>query len=73
MPPMSPAELWAGVNRNIPLRLDYLCMVEEKAQKALCGHLAAQAPDQAAIAQLEAVTAGIQTMKKELVSDDYSG
>lgn len=73
MPPMSPAEQWAGVNQNVPLRLDYLCMIEEKAQKALRGHLAAQTLDQAAIALLEAVTTGIQKMKKELTPDDYSG
>ena len=63
---LSPAEEWAGVNRDEPLRLDYLAMTERKAEKALEGHRAAQAPDKASIAYLEAVLAGLRSMKKEL-------
>lgn len=65
-PSLSLAELWAGVNRNDPLRLDYLSLMEQKAEKALRGQRAAQVLDQAAIARLETVTAGLQKMKKEL-------
>lgn len=65
-PALSPAELWAGVNRDDPLRLDYLALMEKKAERALRGHRSAQIPDRAAIARLEAVTAGLQKMKKEL-------
>lgn len=73
MPEMSPAELWAGFNRNIPLRMDYLNMVEEKAMRALRGHLAAQTLDHTAVQHLEAVTVGLQEMKKELNPNDHSG
>lgn len=67
MLPMTPAELWAGKNRPSPLRKEFLDMMERKAERALQGHLAAQSPDQAAVARLEAVTAGLQAMKKELI------
>lgn len=67
MPPMTPAELWAGKNRPGPLRKEFLDMVERKAERALQGHLAAQSPDQAAVTRLKAVTAGLQAMKKELI------
>lgn len=66
MSELSPAEQWAGVNCHEPLRLEYLTMVESKAEKALCGHKAAQVPDQTAIAGLEEVLAGLRRMKKEL-------
>lgn len=66
MPPLSPAELWVGVNRTDPLRLDYLSMMKKKVEKSLQGHLSAKKPDQAIIAQLEAVSTGLQEMKKEL-------
>jgi len=68
MAPFSPAELWAGRNRSGPLRLEYLSAMEEKAEKSLRGHLAAQVPDQAAISLLKTVTAGLSIMKKELQS-----
>lgn len=67
MPPLTPAELWAGKNRPNPLRKEFLDMMERKAERALQGHLAAQSTDQAAVAQLEAVTAGLRAMKKELI------
>ena len=42
-------------------------MAERKAEHALQGHLAAQSPDQAAVARLETVIAGLREMKKELI------
>lgn len=66
MSPLSPAEQWAGINCAEALRLDFLNMLESKAEKALCGHKAALIPDQAAIAYLNEVLAGLQEMKKEL-------
>lgn len=67
MPLLSPAELWAGVNKPGPLRLDYLSMIEEKVQKALEGQLAACEPNHASITELEAVLLGLLEMKKELI------
>lgn len=67
MPPMTPAELWAGKNRPGPLRKEFLDTMELKVERALQGHLAAQSPDQAAVARLKAVTAGLREMKKELI------
>lgn len=67
MPPLTPAELWAGKNRPGPMRKGYLDMMVLKAERALRGHLAAQSPDQTAVARLEAVTDGLRTMKKELI------
>lgn len=68
MASLSPAELWAGKNSRDPLRLEYLTMVEEKAEKALRGQLAAREPDQVAIAELNKVLSGLREMKKELKS-----
>lgn len=67
MPPLSPAELWAGANRPGPLRLDYISMVEEKVRKALQGQKAAREPDPTSTAELEAVLFGLLEMKKELI------
>lgn len=67
MPPLTSAELWAGKNRPGPLRKEFLDMMERKAVRALQGHLAAQSLDQSAVAQLEAVIAGLRAMKKELI------
>lgn len=66
MPPLSQAELWAGVNRPGPLRAAYLDEMEGKAQKALDGHRSAQVQDRDAQARLEEVIAGLRKMKKEL-------
>lgn len=66
MAPFSPAELWAGRDSRDPLRLEYLVMVEEKAEKALRGQLAARETDQEAVTELEAVLTGLKKMKKEL-------
>lgn len=67
MPPLSPAELWAGVNRPGPLRLDYISMVEEKVRKALQGQKAAREPNPTSTAELETVLLGLLEMKKELI------
>ncbi|MCI8697971.1 MAG: SAM-dependent methyltransferase [Oscillospiraceae bacterium] len=66
MPPLSPAEQWAGANRPGPLRLAYLAMVEGKVRKVLEGHRAAQAPDEVAVAHLSEVLTGLSEMRKEL-------
>ncbi len=68
MAPLSPAELWAGVNRPSPNRIDFLSMVEGKVQKALAGQLAARELNRAAITDLEKVLLGLREMKKELIS-----
>lgn len=73
MPSLSPAELWAGVDSDDPLRPAYLAMLTEKAEKALQGHLAAQRPDQAVIAYLETVLSGLRKIKKEWKPNDHSG
>lgn len=66
MPPMSPAELWAGRQSGEPLRREYLAYIRGKAEKAMRGQQAASAPDQAVIAELEAVLSGLNQMEKEL-------
>lgn len=73
MPALSPAELWAGVDNDDPLRPAYLDMLVGKAEKALRGHLAAQRPDQAVISYLETVLSGLRKMKKEWKPNDHSG
>lgn len=66
MPPLSPAEQWAGVNSGDPLRRAYLDMVEGKARKALRGQQAGHVQDQDSIAHLSAVLDGLEDMRKEL-------
>ncbi len=66
MPPLSPAEQWAGANRPGPLRLAYLAMVEGKVRKALEGYRASQAPNEVAMAHLSEVLTGLSEMRKEL-------
>lgn len=68
MLPLSPAELWVGINKPGPFRLDYLSLAEEKAHKVLDGLRAAREPNQAVAAELENVLIGLQKMKKELTS-----
>lgn len=68
MPPLSPAELWAGRQSDDPLRRDYLALVRGKAEKALHGQQAASAPDQGAIEGLKAVLSGLEKMEKELTA-----
>ena len=66
MPPLAPAELWAGRQSGDPLRGEYLDHILSKVDRALEGHRAAQVKDEAAIARLEEVAAGIKAMKEEL-------
>ena len=66
MPPMSPAELWAGRHNRSPLRQKYLAQVRRKAEKALQGQEAAQAPDPGRIEELNRVLSGLTEMEKEL-------
>lgn len=66
MPPLTSAELWAGVNRPGPLRLAYLAQMESKVEKTLRGHRSARTPDTESIAYLESVAAGLAEMRKEL-------
>ena len=68
MPPMSPAELWAGRQNVGPQRLEYLYQVRNRAEKALRGQQAAQAPDHSKVAELTRVLSGLTKMEKELES-----
>lgn len=68
MPPMSPAELWVGRQNGGPLRREYLALMQKKAEKALRGQQAAQAPDQSRVEELNRVLSGLIEMKKELES-----
>lgn len=68
MPPLTPAELWAGRQSGDPLRKDYLALMIGKAEKALAGHMAAHAPDRQAIAGLTETLAGLRQMEEELRS-----
>ena len=66
MPPLSPAELWAGRQSGGPLRREYLALMRKKAEKALLGQQAAQIPDQSRIEELNRVLSGLTLMEKEL-------
>lgn len=66
MPPLTPAELWAGRQNTDPLRREYLTMIRSKAEKALMGHQAARTTDAAAVEELNAVLSGLTKMEKEL-------
>ena len=66
MPPLSPAELWAGRQNGGPQRLEYLDQVRNRAEKALRGQQAAHAPDHSKVAGLIRVLSGLNKMEKEL-------
>ena len=66
MSPLTTAELWSGKQSDDPLRGEYLDQVLSKVGRALEGHRAAQVKDEAAIANLEKVAAGLRRMKEEL-------
>ena len=66
MPPLSPAELWAGRQNVGPQRLEYLYQVRNRAEKALRGQQAAQTPDHSKVAELIRVLSGLTRMEKEL-------
>lgn len=66
MPPLSPAELWAGKNRPDPLRGAWLDQWLAKTQRALEGvRRSSQESAAARCAQLEQVRDGLLEMKKE--------
>lgn len=68
MPPLSPAEQWAGRQNSGELRQEYLTLMRKKAEKALHGQQAAHTPDQAAIEELKSVLSGLIAMERELMS-----
>lgn len=66
MPPLSPAELWAGRNRNDPLRGAWLDRWLARTERALAGMALARGEDAAPRRrELEEVRAGLIDMKKE--------
>ena len=66
MPPLSPAELWAGRQNGGPQRLEYLDQVRNRVEKALRGQQAARSPDHSKVAGLIRVLSGLTKMEKEL-------
>lgn len=66
MPPLSPAELWAGRQNGGPQRLEYLNLVRNKVERALRGQQSAQAPNHSKVAELIHVLSGLTKMEKEL-------
>lgn len=68
MPQLSPAELWVGRQNGDPLRPAFLSHMRGKAERALSGHLAATAPNEAEISFLRDVIEGIHAMEGELDS-----
>lgn len=66
MPPLTPAELWAGRQSDDPLRGEYLDHILSKVTRALEGRRAARDKDEAAIAALEEAAAGLNAMKEAL-------
>ena len=65
MPPLTPAELWAGKQSDDPLRPAYLDLMTAKAFRVLNGLNAAQTRDEAQIARMEEVLSGLTAMRKE--------
>lgn len=67
MPPLTPAELWAGAQRaSDPLRAAYLEMMAGKVKRALAGQLASRQRSEAQIQTLSEVLRGLEKMRKEL-------
>ena len=67
MPPLTPAELWAGAQRaSDPLRAAYLEMMVGKVKRALAGQLASRQRSEAQIQTLSEVLRGLEEMRKEL-------
>ena len=73
MPPLSPAELWAGRQNSGPLRREYLAHMRRKAEKALRGQQTAQTPDQSRVEELNRVLSGLIKMEKEMENHDNCG
>ena len=65
MDALTPGELWAGRQSSDPLRGEYLTMIRGKIERSLRGHLAAQHPDETAIAQLTEVLLDLKRMEGE--------
>jgi tRNA (adenine22-N1)-methyltransferase len=65
MPPLTPAQLWAGRQSGDPLRGELLDALVRKAHRALAGQRAAVHRDEAALAQLNEIVEGLTQMKKE--------
>ena len=63
---LTPAEQWAGMQSNDPLRRDYLRMMITKMERSLNGHRAASVPDDAAIEEIEEILRGLRQMEGEL-------
>lgn len=66
MPPLTPAELWAGRQQDDPLRGAYLEFLQEKIERVLRGLRQASRQDEAELRRLEGVAAGLAEMRKEL-------
>ena len=67
MPPLTPAELWAGAQRpKDPLRPAYLEMMIGKAKRALDGQLASKQRSEAQVQNLSEILRGLEEMRKEL-------
>jgi tRNA (adenine22-N1)-methyltransferase len=65
MPPLTPAELWAGRQSGDPLRGELLDSLIRKARRALEGRLTAVHRDERAITDLSEIVEGLIQMKKE--------
>lgn len=65
MPPMTPAELWAGRQSDDPLRPDYLQWMAGKAERVRSGLCASRNRDEGEIARMEEILAGLDEMRKE--------
>lgn len=66
MPPLSPAELWAGRQSSDPLRRELLAAMTVKLERALRGNQAASVPNAAEIESLRQALDGIRRMEGEL-------
>ena len=66
MPPLSPAELWAGRQSSDPLRGELLAAMTAKLERALRGNQAASVPNAAEIESLRQALDGIRRMEGEL-------
>lgn len=65
MPPLTPAELWAGRQSGDPLRGEYLDSLLVKTRRALAGQRAAERRDEAGIVSMTQILDGLTAMKKE--------
>lgn len=68
MPPMTPGQLWAGIQSNDPLRGAHLDYISAKVRCALAGHRSAAQPDRDEIEKLQRVLDEMTQMKEEWTS-----